>query len=189
MKNTKAILLSTCLLLFTLPCSAQAADASGAQEQSLSASAHQFVEDFYDWYIPMADKDKGGSYYDISVHWRPRAFSKALVRALKEDQEAEAAAKDGPVGLDFDPFLNAQDICEKNMVGKASINKNTATVEFYEICSGDPQSDKRPTVIAELVRSDAGWQFTNFKYEDGDLLSTLAALKRERSEDSKPGKR
>jgi hypothetical protein len=182
MKNTKALLLSTCLLLPMLPCISASADPAGGQDESLAASARQFVQDFYDWYIPLAKKDQGGTYYDISIHWRPQAFSKALVRALKEDRDAQKAAKDDPVGLDFDPFLNAQDFCEKNTVGKATVDKSTATVEFYEICSGDPVTkDKPPSVIAELVRTDIGWQFANFKYQGGDLLSTLAALKRERS--------
>lgn len=182
MKNMKVILLSTCLLLSALPCIGEAADAAAAQAVSLSASAHQFVQDFYDWYIPLAQKDQAGSYYDISVHWRPHAFSKALIQALKEDNVAQKAAKDGPDGLDFDPFLNAQDFCEKNVVGQASINKNTAAVEFYSICSGEPvEKSKQPWVIAELIRTDAGWQFANFKYQNGDLLSTLAGLKRERN--------
>jgi hypothetical protein len=184
MKNMKALLLSTCLLLSALPCIGASADPAGAQDE---ASARQFVKDFYDWYIPRAKKDEGAS-YDKTFRWRPDAFSKTLIHALKEDEAANKASKDGPVGLDSDPFLNAQDFCEKNEVGKATVSNNTATVEFFEICSGDPASKDKPWVIAELVRSGASWQFTNFKYQEGDLLSTLADLKKERSAESKRGK-
>jgi len=165
-----------CLLFFMVPCSArpqQKIDDLGIRE-----SLHAFVQDFYDWYVPIALRDHAVPAWDFALKYRKQVFSAELFRALKEDSDAQAKASD-LVGLDFDPFLNSQDPSKRYEADSSTQKGNEYEVKVYAIGSGK-KSDV-PAVIAELVYNDRQWQFINFQYPDsGDLLSNLKLLRDDR---------
>lgn len=69
-----------------------------------AAQAGAFVQSFYDWYVK-AEIDS-----DAALKKKPAYFSPELTKALKADAVAAAKSPGDIVGLDFDPFLNAQDV-------------------------------------------------------------------------------
>lgn len=151
---------------------------------SESQSAQKFVQDFYTWYLQEEKKDHDMALSDVALKMKPKWFSDAIIQGLKEDDEAQAKSPDDIVGLDFDPFLNAQDICEPYKTGKVTAAGTTYRVEIFGTCP-EPGS-KQPDVIAAVEKRDGGWVFVDFYYpEQGDLFSVLEALKKERENTGK----
>src|SRR5262249_33155263 len=72
-----------------------------------------FVQEFYSWYVPVAANSRSGRPSDLALSTRPSAFDPSLARQLKEDSDAQAKVPGDIVGLDFDPFLAAEDPCER----------------------------------------------------------------------------
>src|SRR5690349_11376036 len=75
-----------------------------APEPQDSSSCRRFVQQYYDWYVPLIQKTRNGPASDVALRRRPEVFNPSLFRALKVDSEASARAKGEIVGLDFDPF-------------------------------------------------------------------------------------
>jgi hypothetical protein len=107
---------------------------------------------------------------------------------------ASAKSPDEIVGLDFDPFLNAQDKAERYVVGNVSLKQDRYLAEVYGLWSG--KKNKTPDVIPELMFQGGRWTFLNFHYvytEEGkaprrdDLLNLLKGLRKERK--NTPGDR
>lgn len=144
--------------------------------------AQNFVQKFYDWYMPIVQRPRASSAFDI-VRDRPYLFSPRLFRALKQDSDAQAKS-DELVGLDFDPFLNTQDPGDPGdhyEVGKVEREGDTYSVEVFGGFSGE-KSDK-PEVLAKVARRNGRWVFVNFYYLDppaDDLLSVLRRLAKDR---------
>src|SRR5487761_1888807 len=69
------------LLLLAIPCSV-GAQAKSAQDTHKSAG--EFVQQFYDWYVPRALKHNAGPASDLALKYKDRVFSPKLFRALKE---------------------------------------------------------------------------------------------------------
>jgi hypothetical protein len=153
-------------------------ETSQTRQESDSVS---FVRDFYRWYVPLALSSNHGPASDLALKDRATSFSAKLLQALREDSDAQKnAGEEGLVGLDFDPFLNTQDPCEQYIVGKASKDKDeNYVIEVYGVCSGE--RSQSPAVLADVVRENGNWVFTNFIYNSRDLLSTLKMLQQERS--------
>src|SRR5689334_19920193 len=97
------------VVLYSLP----ALSVSG---QQLPGSPQRFVQRFYDWYVPLAIKSDSTPSWNQVLRYRGSSLSSELVRRLREDADAQAKVKGEMVGLDFDPFLNAQDPCERYRV-------------------------------------------------------------------------
>jgi hypothetical protein len=135
------------------------------------------VRAFYTWYVPKHGVE------DV-LKYRRSALSPELYRALKEDLAASAKNSDEVVGLDFDPFLNAQDVAERYVIGKVTANADTFLIEIYGIWSG--KKNEKPEVVAEVARKAGQCFFVNFHYgktelpENENLLSVLKGLKKER---------
>ena len=141
----------------------------------LLASAQSFVQDFYTRYMTQHMTEES------VLAAKPSPLEPALARALKEDYDASAKSKDEIVGLDFDPFLNSQDPCERYEVGKVTMHGNDrAAVEVYGVCEG--KRSPKPDVIADVIFVNGRWQFTNFEYPEShdDLRSVLKKLKADR---------
>ena len=166
----------TCLFLLL---AASALCAQAPAEQDTRKSCHAFVQNFYDWYLPRALK---GGYEDGVFRRKSALFSPELLRALKEDFEAQAKVKDEIVGLDGDPFLNSQDFSEHFVVENVSVKENTCMAEVRGLQSGKKAEYVRP----ELVRNRGRWIFVNFHYAksekppDENLLGLLKSLRMER---------
>ena len=138
----------------------------------LLSPARTFVEDFYRRHLTE----------EAVLAAKPALLTPALQRELKEDYDASAKSPDEIVGLDFDPFLNTQDPCERYDVGKVTMHgADRASVEIFSVCEG--KRSPKPDVIADVVFANGRWQFENFEYPDSheNLRSVLKKLEQERS--------
>src|ERR1700679_2038530 len=78
-------------------------------------SARVFVQKFYDWYNALSnaetpDKNDVVPAETVALNKKADYFDVPLRAAIIEDQNAQAKVPGEIVGLDSDPFLNAQDI-------------------------------------------------------------------------------
>ncbi len=174
--------LSYFLLLVALCCSLRS---QTKPAESQSESARKFVQTFYDWYAPGASK---AADENKSFDWKMREsdFDPTLLRALKEDADAQAKAKE-IVGIDFDPFLSSQDPCAPYKARNV-VRKGDRYFVLVDIECKDVMATSKPTVIAELVQNHGRWTFVNFHYPPpikDDLLNILKALSDLRKQPSK----
>src|ERR1051325_600832 len=88
-------------------------DPSPRSQQIDIRVVQDFVQEFYSWYVPVAAKSRSGRASDLALSSLASAFESSLVRQLKEDSDAQAKVSGDIVGLDFDPFLAAQDPCQR----------------------------------------------------------------------------
>lgn len=132
---------------------------------------------FYGWYLPAAGTGAG---MQRAVVDSAALFTPELVRALQADGEAQAKNQDEVVGLDGDPFLDAQDFCERYDVGAVRRDGGDVLVDVHARCAG--QDDATPRIAVRLQRAAGGWVFTNFHYPQrgSDLLRDLDELRRQR---------
>lgn len=151
---------------------------------SPEADAKAFVQKFYDTYLPKAQAETSGPAWQYVVDHMSADFDADLVAGLKEDLAAQAKAPaDDIVGLDFDPFLDAQDLPERYEVKSVSRKDAKYLADVYCVMSG--KRSEKPCVIPELVQDNGKWRFVNFDYpEGGDLRAVLVALKAERDKTS-----
>ncbi|HEY1774239.1 MAG TPA: hypothetical protein VGH91_13710 [Gammaproteobacteria bacterium] len=165
--------------------SAARAAAPAPVQDAQARSAQAFVQGFYDWYAWEAQKQDEGP-IGAALKSKRWPSSAAIVSALKADEEAQAKSPDEVVGIDFDPYLNAQDSCFPYKAGKVTASGGQYRVEVFDSNCSDPHPEQ-PTVIAVLEKDGASWRFTNFIYPgepgqaDSDLLATLKQLQQERS--------
>jgi hypothetical protein len=185
MTTTKVIFRSG--LFFLLAASSSFAG-QGTPSQDARKSCRDFVQAFYDWYVPVALKHGRVRPADVALKNKGSEFSPELARALREDSEAQAKVKGDLVGLDFDPFLNSQDPSERYVVGNITPKGDRYWVEIYSLTSG--KKSEKPDVVPELTFKDGRWIFVNFHYgqgehsEDENLVSTLKILRADRAKSS-----
>jgi hypothetical protein len=152
-----------------------------ASPQDLQKSCRDFVQGFYDWYVPKALKVNVRP-ADLVLKYKSSAFSPELLRALREDSEAQARSPEKLVSLDFDPFLNTQDPSQRYVVGSITLKGDRYWAEVYSVTLG--RKSAMPAVVAELTLKNGQWMFVNFHYgksersADENLVSTLKALRR-----------
>ena len=164
------------LIAVTMSSSAYAANPGTGAEAD---SAKKFVQDFYTWYLQEEKTDRNISLDAFAIKTKPLWFSQEIIEGLDEDEAAAAKSPDEIVGLDFDPFLNAQDVCEPYRPGKVTAAGSTYQVEIFGTCP-EPHS-KQPDVIAVVEKRNGAWVFVDFIYpSNGDLFSVLQELKKER---------
>jgi len=167
------------LLTLTVCANAQAAKPPAAKPDE--NSCRRFVQDFYDWYL--AHGRGGGSGASIAPHGQ-RFFEHGLWEKLKADDAAQSHA-DEIVGLDFDPILNSQDPSPRFRVQTAKLTGNRCDATVV----GLDQGVERERILPELGFRDGRWVFLNFHYkfeingklQDGDLISILNDLARDRA--------
>ena len=161
------------LLLAALP---YPLHAQAPSAQDVPKSLLPFVQSFYDWYA------HAGSSLEQALKDRSSSFQPTLRRALLADIKAQSKNPDDIVGLDVDPFLDAQDPCERYEVGAAHQTGHTYQVEIYGTCDGTRHAT--PDVVAELAYQHGAWVFVNFHYPRAtgpeDLLGELKQLRAER---------
>lgn len=153
---------------------------TGREGALTAAELQAFVQEFYDWYAYQANQVHQGSAWDAVLRQKPSLLAPRLLQALTDDAASRALAVGEIVGLDFDPFLSAQDPCERYEVRETTQSGANYRVGVHGICSGQAMRD--PAVVAEVARSDGGWVFVNFHYpgERSDLLGVLGLLARQR---------
>jgi hypothetical protein len=142
--------------------------------------AKAFTQKFYDWYVPLAFKTTKEPSSDVAIAKRPGLFDAPLLKALKADAEASRNSPGDIVGLDWDPFLYAQDPDHKYVAGDVAEEGGLYHVSVYGVQKGKREKD--PSVVAELKPAKDGFVFTNFLYgTDGDLLGMLKQLADDRA--------
>lgn len=175
-------------LLFSIPLALLVGAAAAGAAPAADANAGQaraFVQEFYTWYRDGAVKHNRGSMQAMRL--RREAFSPELRRAMEADEAASRKHPGEIVGLDFDPFFNAQDIAERFTTGRAYPARRGYRVEVFGTWGG--KRNRRPDVIPELVRQNGRWVFVNFYYPSPDkpagpgdnLLDVLRELRQDRS--------
>ena len=157
-----------CWFVFAVATYSVCAQTKGAWETAQSPRA--FVEGFYRWYVPVAQKVDGTTHSDYAIQHKSRAFSPELRQLLKEDSEAQAKCSD-IIGIDMDPFLISGDE-ESYEVGKIAKEGGNFRAEIYGVRSGKRLAT--PVLIAEFSGAGGHWFFVNFHYPNGtDLLTAL----------------
>ncbi len=149
---------------------------SASAKPGAAGSVREFVQGFYDWYVPKVRKERGMSGAKLVLKYKSSSFSPELLRALKIDSDAQSKPPHQLVGLDFDPFVNAQDYADRCKVEKITRKGDRYFAEVYDIWSGSRSVD--PSVVAELAFKDGHWLFVNFHYamNTPSLLNTLKSL-------------
>lgn len=138
-----------------------------------------FVQEFYDWYVEASQRDCSPPGLELAVEDKSALFDAGLMRALREDLDASAKSPGEVVGLDFDPFLNAQGVCAPYKVGRVASDGDIYRVEVFGSCPKD--GSHKPDLIAVVRVFHGRLIFANFMYpENGDLLDVLKSLKAER---------
>lgn len=171
-------LIASSLMLIALLAAVPAQGANPGAGSDADA-AKRFVQDFYTWYLQEEKKDHDVALDDFAIKTKPKWFSAAIIQGLEEDEAAQAKSPDEVVGLDSDPFLNSQETCEPYKAGKVTAAGSGYRVEVFGQCPG--ANSKQADVIAVVEKHDGAWVFVNFIYPgNGDLLSVLQALKKER---------
>ena len=167
---------------------AQSHSKPAAPTAAEGASVRKFVRQFYHWYITQSAKvlESGRNVQPdiVAVHSRPSAFTPSLRKALLDDWRAQVAAPGRLVGLDYDPFFNAQDQPSACVVGPPAYKNKAWLVRVR--CSYSWTSDTS-VAIAEIQKKGNTWTFSNFRYEKQEnLLDTLSELARERKHKPAP---
>ena len=145
--------------------------------------AADFVQKFYAWYVPIALKPLKEASSNVAIAKRGSLFDPPLLKALKEDAEAARNSPGDIVGLDFDPFLNAQDPSRKYVAGEVSESGGLYLVNVYAVSKG--KRETKPSVVAEVKPANGSFVFANFGYgTDGDLVGILKGLADDRAHPS-----
>jgi hypothetical protein len=148
-----------------------------------SSACRKFVQEFYDWYLPLAHKSARQPAWYLALQRKPETFSPDLLKALKIDSEASARAKGELVGLDFDPFVGSQDPADHYQARGVSWQGDRCSVEVWPASPTDAAAKPaKPDAVAEVVLAGGHWEFQNFRYPESgsNLVSVLAELKAER---------
>jgi hypothetical protein len=99
-----------------------------------------FVQQFYDWYAAkenaLMKRNSLESALEVALREKRSSFSPELVKGLKEDLAASKKSREEIVGLDFDPFLNAQDVAERYLVAKITPKGDHYLVEVFGVWGG-----------------------------------------------------
>ena len=154
-------------------------------------SARAFVQKFYDWYAVLVsatlEKRRNTPPDMVAIKERGYYFDIPLRKALTDDANAQAKVPGEIVGLDFDPFSNAQDTRVGYQTGNVKQIGNTFLVDVHDIEKGKPEKAilaAELVVVAKVVKVNGRWVFANFIYpskdSSNDLLSTLKALRKDR---------
>jgi len=156
-------------------------------ETEQAQSCKKFVQDFYDWYFDrlnsqIAKKTEGPSTYDV-LRLKPQVITPRLRTMLEEDVKAQSKSPDEVVGLDLDPFINAQDWEGKYWTGNVTLNGENCRVAVWGTDSGA----KYEIVDPELKLENGQWVFVNFHYpgsetpRDENLIALLTGLRDDRN--------
>jgi hypothetical protein len=165
-------------------------------ETEQGKSCLEFVHGFYDWYFDRINEEKGratagpNSYEVLTL--KPQVLAPELRQMLKEDVEATSKNRDEIVGLDFDPFINAQDWEGKYWVNSVNVKDGTCRASVW----GMDADKKRDIVHPQLKITNGNWIFVDFFYPettgraDASLMGILTDLRdeRERTTNERPHK-
>jgi len=159
--------------------------ALGQNPPAPDAACKAYVQKFYDYYLKEVGKESKETADIRAIKSKNFAFSEELKMQLKADDAAAAKSPGEIVGLDFDPFLNAQDQPEHYVAEKVSQKGDHYLVSVYSVSGG--KKEAKPAVTPELELKNKQWTFVNFHYGKSDipdnenLLLILKTLRAERA--------
>jgi hypothetical protein len=141
------------------------------EEAKNMRAAHDFVQQFYDWYIQAAAPEHTHEPgMNTAVRLRASSLDSTLLRLLKTDIAHQHDEPGSITGIDWDPFLNTQDPCKRYNAGSVSVRSDHYRVNVTGDCSAEfPQS-----FIAVVRKNGKKWILENV--EDGKGYSTVASL-------------
>jgi hypothetical protein len=154
--------------------------------QALDSSAvRRFVQEFYDWYMPLARKgDRSPTYWSVLTA-SPRFLRPEIASALREDSAARFARPMQREYLNYDPFLDSQDPCDGYEITRLWRSGASYNVTVRQRCSPPGYQKQQPTVV--VTREDGVWRISNVVYDrGGDLMSELCHFA---MADDRPNKR
>ena len=185
--------LSIAMLLLTLPaaaCGSRSAPEGEAERnapataksqsavvpvttRSDTSAVREFVQQFYDWYAPMAERGSRVPAF-WSVLPRP-GVSPELREAFRADSAAwaEGEAKTREL-IDVDPFLHSQDPCAPYRVEKVVPDGPAFGATVVEACPGRAGSEYPPQrVVVVVERRDSLFEISNVRF---DSLTSVRSL-------------
>jgi hypothetical protein len=155
---------------------AKPADASGSR-------ARAFVQGFYDWYVqPDAERS-----VEVVLKTKSDVLAPDLSQALQADLEASAKEPEEVVGLDFDPFLNAQEQAYRYQVGEAVERAGRYRLAVFGFWGDQARPQKHHDLTVEVGCTATACRFENFLYPESgptherDLVGVLKALAKQRA--------
>lgn len=185
------LLVALCLVPMAAQTSAQKKKSTSRRKRAAVITPEQscrtFVQKFYSWYTskPIQENhDVTADHLARRVH--PDYFAPAIKKALEADELAASKSPDEVVGLDGDPFLNAQETADRYYAGLATIEDGVCKVPIFGVNRPpNPPTEKHlkhlPEVVALLKNESSKWVFQDFVYDEKEtLLSVLADLARDR---------
>jgi hypothetical protein len=152
-------------------------------------SARVFVQKFYDWYAVLDSSSISARKNPVAsaLNQKRECFDAYLRKAIMDDEHAQAKVKGELVGLDFDPFTNAQDRRVGCQTGNVKQIGHKFFVDVHDIAKGKSKEailTSELVVVAEVAKTNGHWVFTNFIYniKDGNenLLQILKSLAKSR---------
>lgn len=138
-------------------------------------SAREYVQDFYDRYVPTADSVRGEPAF-----WRllsAGVLDSTLVEALRADSAfGDLSSNHGTrEGLDFDPFLASQDPCPRyEVVDTRADGPSSFRVTVKPVCADTTWQTQRP--VMAVTHHDGRWKIVNVFYQRSDLRSLLCGF-------------
>jgi hypothetical protein len=149
---------------------------SGQPRPSAQAdSARKLVQRFYDWYVPRAAHPRGRDMIMEAGTHGPLPFDRELMRWLRIDSTARARAKGEIDGLDGDPYLNAQDACDRYSVQSAAAVGPVYLVSV--LGHGRCEVHVRPDVLVEIGHQNGRWTILEFRDPSRHNEGTIPLLK------------
>jgi len=155
-------------------------------ETDQEKSCRVFVQGFYDWYFDRLNNASrvavDNPIVDDVLRLKPEVLTARLRQTLKEDREAASKNHDEIVGLDFDPYINAQDWDGKYYIESATVKGSICRASVWGMDSGAT----REIVVPELEFNGGKWVFANFLYHgqpdqrNENLIDLLIALRNDR---------
>lgn len=155
-------------------------------ETAQEKSCQEVVRGFYDWYFDRLNSEaKGqsnGSALDDLLRLKPELLTAKLRQMLREDRDSASKNAGEIVGLDFDPYINAQDWEGKYFVESATVQGSNCRASVW----GTDAGKKREIVDPELESDKGKWVFVNFHYpgepdaRNENLIAVLEGLREDR---------
>jgi hypothetical protein len=113
------------------------------------------VQAFYDFYLTHHGSPDVPTVKATRQYFTPRLYS-ALIT-----QFSKPVAKGDAPDIDWDVFLDSQEVPRAVKAGKATIDKDTAKVGATTYWSSKDQNE---TIVVTLVRVDGKWKIKDFYY-------------------------
>lgn len=153
-------------------------------------SARIFVQKFYDWYMVLFDQDdppkKGRLSSQQIVMKHSREFLSDRLRQALETYY-RMPSKNDDIGLDFDPFANAQDTGYGYQTGNVKQAGNVFWVDVRDGKKGQPQKSILAAdliLTAEVIKERGHWVIANLIYPAGKNKTNLLDLLKDQQKSS-----